>query len=198
MINKGELVFTFLSISRAGTFYFFFVCKHNQYLAMRTSTDPFRVFISSLTLLATVALFFLPFLKISIAEGSQTEFYLFGLGLTGNDLPSRKIAWGLNIQYTLLCLTATSSFFILLTRGRTKLIFLSLAIFLITLLPVWMMTFTEGFLRPQVGSDIQITYSVAWIALALALGSATYSFLQMKEESYRLPTTRPIYLLDQE
>lgn len=49
----------------------------------------------------------------------------------------------------------------LMTRGRAKLFFLSLSIFLIILLPVWMMAFTKGVLRPLVESDIQISYSAA-------------------------------------
>ena len=152
--------------------------------------------VPGITLIAVVAMFFAPFLRVVEPGDAERELLIIGMGLFGGQLNFEGLDFAVNLQLILLSILALSSFFVLLSKGRVKLFFLCTSIFLITIFPIWIMAFSEGFIRPHFEQPINFQYSIAWFPLAIALLGTTYSILNLRKEDYLSPVTRNRDILD--
>ena len=138
-----------------------------------------------LTLLSVVALFFSPFMRVMIQAEPVDDFLIIGMGVMGEDFRLENIALARDFQMLLLSVLAMSTFLTMFSKGKMKLMLLTISIFLITFLPIWLMAYLEGFLRPQFGGAMQYEYSFAWFILGLALVGTTVNLLVLKKEEYQ-------------
>ena len=104
------------------------------------------------------------------------------MGVMGQDFRLDHLALARDFQMLLLSALAMSTFLTMLSKGKAKLMLLS--IFLITFLPIWLMAYLEGFLRPQFGGAMQYEYSFAWLLLGVALVGNTINLLVLNKEDY--------------
>lgn len=141
-------------------------------------------------LLSAVGLLFSPLIRIH-TEGAYTrDMTIHGLFihgdtqyLTGISDAQHWQAYGLGVL--LLCLAIT-----LFTRQRIRLLALTFGVFIVSLIPVWMMVYVEDIIQSQIDGVFDHNYAYGMVFGMISLLCMTFSIVntqvQEKAQAHRI------------
>lgn len=141
-------------------------------------------------LLSAVGLLFSPLIRIH-AEGAYIrDMTIYGLFINGDTQYLRGIvdaqhwqAYGLGVL--LLCLAIA-----LFTSQRIRLVALTLGVFIISLIPVWMMVYVEDIIQSQIDGMFDHSYAYGMVFAMISLLCMTFSIVntqvQQKAQPHRI------------
>ncbi len=133
-----------------------------------------------IAVLATLGLLFSPLIEIH-AEGEHTrDMTIYGLTIIGDTEKLQGLNLAQNIQLLGLGVLLVSLIASVFARQRARLTALAISVFIISMIPAWMMVYVEDIIKDQVAGTLSHHYTYGMLFAMVALFCITFSIVNLR------------------
>lgn len=148
----------------------------------------------ALGFLATLGLFFSPLVEVQVTGQTPRQLTIYGIAIIGDTESLKGVLRAQNLQFYTLVLLLLSWLGAFFSSTKGRLVALSFSVFIISMIPAWMMVYVEDIIKHQINGALNHHYTYGIVFAVAGLFCATFSIVGTKQAG-RQPS---VQLLDQD
>ncbi|NBC07580.1 MAG: hypothetical protein GVY26_10335 [Bacteroidetes bacterium] len=143
-----------------------------------------------IALLSTLCLLFTPLIEVHSGGKHSQTFTIYGWTIAGDTEHLHGVSFAQELQVYALLLLLLSLVVALFTRQRVRLLALTVGVFIVSMIPVWMMVYVEDIIKQQTQGFFDHHYTYGMVFAVVSLLCITFSIvniqLHQKTQSQRI------------
>lgn len=130
--------------------------------------------------LSTLGLLFSPLVEVHTLEQTPRDLIIFGTQITGDTKQFTGLFAAQDFQFYALVALLICWLVAFFSQKETRVAVLSFGIFIISMLPVWLMVYVEDIIKHQISDGLEhhYVYGITFAAVALICG--TFGIIEAK------------------
>ncbi len=148
----------------------------------------------ALGFLTTLGLFFSPIVEVQVTGQIPRQLTIYGTFISGDTQSLKGVLMAQNLQFYTLILLLLSWIGAFFSSAKGRLVALSFSVFIISMIPAWMMVYVEDIIKHQIKGVLDHHYAYGIVFAVAGLFCATFSIVGTKQARQQ-PS---VQLLDQD